>query len=117
MASANNNSKIAELMKLVFDERQALIDGKIEGLAEISSQKQKTIESVSKYREQFSDTDVAVILSACGDLQDLYRSAQAGLVAARSRLQSVQCPSEHLKTYDAAGRNQGFQISTRERFF
>ena len=117
MAPENKGCKIAEIMKLVSDERRLLIDGKIEELAEISRQKQNAIEKMSEYKERLSETNMAVILNACDDLQGLYRSAQAGLLAASSRLQSIQCPSEHLRTYDAAGRNQGFQFSSRESFF
>lgn len=112
MTNHNAQALIDELDTLLDRERQALIDGNLDMLGRMLTQKQNLIDNINALdtleREHLEHVHEKVSRN-----QELLNSAMEGIRAVANRMADLRRVRQGLETYDQAGRKTRLETQTQ----
>ena len=102
MTTRNSNELFEALSDLLEQEREALLTGDLEAVAELLKSKEAFIEELSRI-EEFEAQALETLQGKMKRNQDLLDSALEGIRAVADRLAALRRVRTTLETYDAKG--------------
>lgn len=103
------NELINTLETLLDEERQALVEGDLEKIGQLVSQKEETILKINTL-DQLTENSLAAVHEKVTRNQALLNSALDGIRAVANRMADLRRVRANLETYDHRGKKQNFGI-------
>ena len=96
---------VTRLERLLREERDALLMGKLEALSELADRKDRLAEALAHTGARFPPERLRALDGAAEENARLLEAARTGLTAAHERIAAIRAGAP-LETYDAAGIRQ-----------